>query len=172
MVSRPFSSRISSNRKNFVNLSEHRRPSQLNWVSGSFHSSSTAAPLHSFEDDKSHRLNYPAINQPVQDDSQLDEWEPRVNLPEQEFHSSVLSNSAGNEKYIHLPKMYYLGKVRPTKKPVSYYENQSKEYTNKITETNSYLMALEHFKLRCEMLMDPADCMYSSLLNRIKYNYK
>ncbi len=170
MVSRPFSSRIPSNRKNFVNLGEHRRPSQLNWVSGSFHSSSTAAPLHSFEDNKSYRLNYPTINQPVvqQDESQqsqLDGWEPRVNLPEQQSHSSV-SNSGGNEKYIDLPKMYYLGKVRPVS-----FENQLKEY-NKITETNSYLMALEHFKLRCEMLMDPADCMYSSLLNRIKYNYK
>jgi hypothetical protein len=167
IVTRPFSSRISPQRKNFVSLSEHRRPSQLNWVSGSIYSSSTAAPHHSYEGDKFYRLNYPTVSQPAQDDS-LDGWKPKVNLlPEQQFRSSV-SDSADNEKVIDLPKMYYLEKVRPTK-PVSL-ENKPKEY--KIPEKNLYLMALEHFRLRCEMLMDPADCMYSSLLNRIKYNYK
>jgi hypothetical protein len=159
IIARPFSSKILPKRKNVVNLSVHRHPAQLSWET--IYSSSTVSPYDSYtRDDKLYQVYYPKINQPIQDDSSLDEWEPRVYLPEQQYRSSSVSNCADNEKDTSLPKAYYLEKVK------------SPAYTTTIPEKNSYLMALQHFRLRCEMLMDPADCMQSSLLkNRIKYNF-
>lgn len=162
IMTRPFSSKSILSRKNIVNLSEHQ-PVNLNWAS-IYSSSAGAAPDSYTRDDKLYEVYYPIINQPVQDDSysSLDEWEPKVIQPKQQLRSSVSSsNCADNEKHNSLPKMYYIEKVKPVASPMI-----------AIPEKNSYLsMAVEHFRLRCEMLMDPADCMQSSLLNRIKYNY-
>ncbi|XP_057371240.1 uncharacterized protein LOC130692180 [Daphnia carinata] len=145
-----FSSKMSSKRKNFVNLSESH-PAQTPWLSGLASASSDCKTAHV---DKFYRVSYP-LNQAVRNYSpHNDEWRPKVH---QQFRS-VWSSADEENKDTLDGNQFWPG-------------DKTTGYKGLKSDKDSYLMALEHFRLRCEMLMDPYDCIYSSHLNRLKYKY-
>ncbi|KAI9564039.1 hypothetical protein GHT06_007777 [Daphnia sinensis] len=149
-----FSSKMSPKRKNFVNLSESP-PTQSSWLSGM---TSPSSDCKNTQVDKFYRVSYP-LNQAVRDHSpHNDEWRPKVH---QQFRS--VWSSSDEENKLAKPYNVDTNPFWPGDKTTG--------YKGLTSDKNSYLMALEHFRLRCAMLMDPYDCIYSSQLNRIKYKY-
>ncbi|XP_032776895.2 uncharacterized protein LOC116915866 [Daphnia magna] len=149
-----FTSKMSPKRKNFVNLRESHHPAQWPWLSAV---TSPSSDCKIAQVDKFYRVSYP-INQAVRDYSPYnEEWRPKV---QQQFRS--VWSSADEEK--NPPKSHNVMNTNPF-----WPEDKTTGYKGLKSDKN--LMALEHFRLRCEMLMDPYDCIYSSQLNRLKYKY-
>lgn len=156
------SSKMSPKRKNTVNLSERHHPAQSPWLSG-LASTSNSPAREITEVDKFYRVCYP-INPTTRDESQHNEkWQPKVN--QQQQFRSTWNSVDGRDSF---PKVFILEDMTGKN---FWPENKLTGYRTPKPDRNSELMAQEHFRLRCEMLMDPYDCIYSSHLNRMKYKY-
>lgn len=136
------SSSPSSGRKNFVDLSEQRHTSQSNWLSGSITATRQGLNQHSRDS-----LDLPVISQQGNHQQQESEsiqpigWDVKMIVDPDRPSVMDFVDDPNN-----LPKMFYLESIYPA-----------------VRESDTYLEALEHSRLPCQMVQDSFDCFDANL---------